>query len=396
MELLREFIDIASNVGNQYMLFEDLGNFKKVRPEFVKIFKDSKYIKGKNDAYGRTVFGAGGLRKSVGQNSEFETTIIKTGVQAIEQLSQPNAVGMVITTGTNVKDQVFALFFTSRYHDANSDEFDKRSKCLIALDTAYLKERLPQTFETMKSKGDISWSVSSNGLEIKEREETLAKCRGFITAFLKAIKTEQPDVKAFVIFRDTARDSLQGERAEAKRGRILTPKEIAQLEPKDRKIYEASFKRELAAKLSKLKSNKAVNVSTPEEFLKVILEQGYIDKIKVNGITYERSRDSFNLGKLIDGSSDSWYDSYLEYDINYDEKFNRDDTQFWALRNEASEKSGLAAIRARIKNGETVPEEEHEKALDVYAKLAPPETIRIKFKLEKSSIVPGEIQFMRR
>jgi hypothetical protein len=137
-------------------------------------------------------------------------------------------------------------------------------------------------------------------------------------------------------------------------------------------------------------------VSTPEEFLKVILEQGYIDKIKVNGITYERSRDSFNLGKLIDGSSDSWYDSYLEYDLNYDEKFNRDDTQFWALRNEASEKSGLAAIRARIKNGETVPEEEREKALDVYAKLAPPETIRIKFKLEKSSIVPGEIQFMRR
>jgi hypothetical protein len=55
-----------------------------------------------------------------------------------------------------------------------------------------------------------------------------------------------------------------------------------------------------------------------------------------------------------------------------------------------------SAIRARIKNGETVPEEEREKALDIYAKLAPPETIRIKFKLEKSSIVPGEIQFMRR
>ena len=39
MSLLSEYIDIANDIFKMQMLIEDLGNFKKIRPDMMRVFR---------------------------------------------------------------------------------------------------------------------------------------------------------------------------------------------------------------------------------------------------------------------------------------------------------------------------------------------------------------------
>jgi hypothetical protein len=411
MELLREYIDIASSSKQSLFeavaLFEDLGNFKKVRPDFIKVFKDSKYIKKAGNEYAQNVFGAGGLRKGVGRNSEFTATQVKTGAAVLDALKQDSALGFVISTGDAVGDQVFAAFFTQKRTDTNGkgeSDFDmSNTKLLMVLDRAYLKKHNPETFEKMKSNWDISDGESP--IQLYDQPLTMGKARGYITAIVKAIKQADASAKLIIIGSDADRSKKQGERYTAKQGRILTPKEYAQLSEKDLKNYARSFKSALSSRLDKYKTGKAIDVKSAEEFFNTILEKGYIDKIKVNGVTYKYYDTRLNFSKLKDGINDSFYTSAAEYQIVDDERYDwlgGTKTQYQKLEQLADEESGYSALIQRMKDAEaagekdTVTDEEKQRVLDEYSKKCPPYRIFVKFKLQGASIVPDSVEFQRR
>jgi hypothetical protein len=404
MELLREYIERAENLFEMSTLLEDLGVFKKVRPDLLKVFKDSKYIKQASDSYGRNVFGAGGLKSSLGRNSEFTTELVKTGAAVIDALKKPNAIGFLIAAGDSVEDQVFAAFFSAyRTEGENIDE--SSTKLLMALDAAYLEKNNKETFDKMAKNSDISANTSKVPVQVYEQPRSLAKCKGFITAIIKAIKQADSSAKITIIYKDLDRSKKQGERYKAKQGRILTPKEYAQLSEKDLRNYASGFKSALKSRLDKYKTGKAIDVKSAEEFFNTILEKGYIDKIKLNGVTYKYYDTSLNFSKLKDGVNDSFYSSAAEYQIVDDERYNwsgdGSKTQYQKLTDLAGEKSGYTALVAKLRADkeagieDSVSEEEKERVMDEYSKLCPPYRVYIKFKIQGASIVPDSIEFKR-
>ena len=367
------------------------GNFKKVRPDFLRVFRQNTH-----NSMGSQLIGVGKLKDKIGQNSPFSTAEVKTGADVIRELENNDVIGFVLATSDSIKDQVFSAFIETRLKNYSDNKIEDE-KIIFAVDTNFIKDTIPDVYEKMNKNGDIK--PSNNGVcSLYNEPMKFGKAKGFITTTVKAIKAAAPSVIITIIKKDETRKNLSYERGKAKKDIILTPKEYKQLAAKDLRTYAENFKYALRKRLDSYKSSKAVNASTPEEFIQHILKEGYIDKIKFNGLTYNRSRSNINLDKLMAKSTDSYYESSIEYEFA-DRFGTKDDdieyTKFINMRKEAYEKSGYAAVKARIEAGEDVSEEEKEKYLDEYQKLCPPRTIKIKLKLDKTSIIPDEIICVR-
>lgn len=153
-------------------------------------------------------------------------------------------------------------------------------------------------------------------------------------------------------------------------------------EKKDDKL-KAELSNRLTSRLEKLKANKAVKAETPEEFFKLILEQGYLEKIRINDISYKLStKVYFDFEELVKPSGSVWArdKNYITY--KKDEHDNKTDEY----------DKFMDALWLKLR--EEFPGDENEQKRDeIYNSYSMPGEIKISLKLDKSGIVPDKMEF---
>jgi t-SNARE complex subunit (syntaxin) len=113
--------------------------------------------------------------------------------------------------------------------------------------------------------------------------------------------------------------------------------------------------------------------------LEFIKKEGYLDKLKFNGLNYNMKNSNMHLDNMIKkargAKNDSWIsESYVDYDMDWDERsaeYSRIRKEFAAANPDMSNDDVYKAIEAQI----------------------PPRTLKVIFKLEGGVIVPDEVKF---
>lgn len=192
-----------------------------------------------------------------------------------------------------------------------------------------------------------------------------------VGAFFKLVKNN-PDlgkINLMLIFPDNDRLNKRKERSERLRS---LPGYTGSMRGKDPYISHPSssdFKtlalRSLRQRLDFYKENNAVSAESPEDFLRIVLEKGYLDKIKIGKATYELSNERISISDLKKGNNNSGSllgGSYVEYRLD---RFS-----------DAFEKATSDMSREeRMKFLETMPT-----------------LIKISFKLSGGTIVPSKVE----
>ena len=151
-------------------------------------------------------------------------------------------------------------------------------------------------------------------------------------------------------------------------------------------LYIDGLKSQLRSKLEKYKSSKAKKVESPEEFLKLVIEEGYLDKITVKGVTYMIGNERVYMRDLIKaskGKSDTWSnESYIEYEM--------ESSDYYERRAEAQKKykPELEKLDKEAPDFEKKYDELRDK---MYAEI-PPRTLKVMLQLKGGSIVPVEVK----
>lgn len=167
------------------------------------------------------------------------------------------------------------------------------------------------------------------------------------------------ELSIMVVSADFVRKDIQGTRAMAKSDRVLTPSD-----PGYKKFIQ-NLKGSLRSRLDDFKKAKAAGVDTPEEFLKYVKENGFVDKIKIGELIYERGSMSGSFDSLLVGQrqDDPWYQVRISYTVDYED--------FWELEQKLLKSSG----------GDTLADEQR----DTILATLPPRS----FEIRLGQISPG-------
>lgn len=363
MELTLDLLAMLENeinpTGMQFVLNEDLGNFKGIQKGMINAFKEFGNNTGKAKLSGR-----------LGQNSPFSTEEAKTTADAIRKFETAGIVGFVI----QLKDgkQVLAVAKHKVGSDINGAEV------YYVMDGAWLKEKNPAAYEKADK---LLYLPATEGSAVKKASSTkFIKLHAAMTAIIRAAKDNQLDPQIILISADAERADKKNERATAQRGRQPTAKELKYMTGKEQARLGNEFKMQLKMRLEKYKSSKADAVDTPADALKLILEKGYIDKIKVGGYVYNQTGDNIRFNAL-KGKDTGWSsESYVDYSVDTsDAAYEKARNDMWMKRKD---------MQAQMTG------EEFEQAYDKLKEALPPTKIRIMLGLKGAAIVPtGEIKF---
>lgn len=363
MELTFDLLAMLENeinpTGMQFNLNENLGNFKGVQKGMINAFKEFGNNTGKAKLSGR-----------MGQNSPFNTEEAKTTADAIRKFETAEVVGFVI----QLKDgkQVLAVAKHKVGSDVNGAEV------YYVMDGAWLKEKNPAAYEKADK---LLFLPAKEGTAATRAQSTkFIKLHAAMTALIRAAKDNQMDPQIILISADTDRAAKKGERATAKQGRQPTAKELKYMSDKEKARFGNEFKMQLKMRLEKYKSSKADAVANPNDALKLILEKGFIDKIKVGGFVYNQTSDNIRFNAL-KGKDTGWSsESYVEYSVDTsDAAYEKARTDMWMKRKDMQAKMSA---------------EEFEEAYDKLKEALPPTKIKIMLGLKGAAIAPtGEIKF---
>jgi hypothetical protein len=236
-----------------------------------------------------------------------------------------------------------------------------------------------------------TWENRAVQLSNASREaQTFA--RKIMDIIVKKARAEGKAVEVMFITKDTERSVKSAERTKQRQGRVPTPSDpevISYARGRSRSAYELyidGLKSQLRDKLEKYKSSKAKKVESPEEFLKLVIEEGYLDKITVKGVTYKFSNERVYMRDLIKaskGKSTEWgNDSYIQYEM--------ESSDYYELRAEVQKKykPELDKLDKEAPDFEKKYEELRDK---MYSEI-PPRTLKVMLQLKGGSIVPVEVK----
>ena len=226
-------------------------------------------------------------------------------------------------------------------------------------------------------------------------------------------KIDKLDV--IIIKKDQKRKEIHQARAEAIKGRVVTPKDPSYTTHKTSRFessytayttYTNSLKAQLEYKLNKLKNERSIKVDNVDEFLNSVIEKGYLDKITFKDTVFNLKTSNVNMNDLMLKHKGKG-ESYVEYE-NSDRWGNG--RKNYELKKEAEQ---IAIKEMAIRIGITPEQiedttnlsEEEMKALIIERKRMNdgryneiilkhgviPDTIKIMLVLDKSSIVPFKI-----
>jgi hypothetical protein len=217
--------------------------------------------------------------------------------------------------------------------------------------------------------------------------------RNVLDIMIKKAKADGITVEAAFIHKDEERVKAKSARAAARSGRVITPNEKGDVAVgggrygRSENIYKNyidGLKSSLRARLDAFKTSKAKDFTSIAEMLEYIKKEGYLDKLKVNGVDYVMKDSRMYLDELIKSAKkapekDSYRnDSYVSYSMEYSDYYDAREKE------RAKYKDDLAAAKD--------DEEATQKIRDKIESSAPPRTIKVMFALKGGLIVPADVK----
>ena len=370
------------------MLLEYLGNLDVVDKSLLRPLQNLKV-----DGYGPNAKKSTKLKGAFGQNSNVEKVPVtgKNGDKTWSTFSDKKEYLSFVMSYDG--DQVLAVTDLSRVGEGESG----KPNMYMVLNTKFFTKVVDEKeFNDQFGDKRRSWENRATQLSQSSREaQTFV--RKILDIIVKKARAESKEVETMFITRDAERVGKHNERVQARQGRVPTPRDTEIVgggrRSSGRNIYVAyidGLKSELRSKLDKYKSTKAKKVESPEEFLKLIIEEGYLDKVTVKGITYKFSNERVYMRDLIKaskGKSDSWTnDSYIEYEM--------ESSDFYELQSEARKK--YKPEMEKLSKDDPDYDKQYEAIYNKMTADLPPRNLKIMLQMKGGSIVPVEVKAEKR
>ena len=416
-------------------LFEHLGNLDVVDKKFVpimKTFPKYEYISSRQGT--RMTMMKNTMPQKLGRRSEVQSIDVKSGAEAYRQLVESETARAIIVNTNN--EQVFAAFkVPSEKANGAPDyiwvadlahllshvtEHEQHVEAQSLLDKAdvidygdnrfklgndkELYRALTSLLKVTKMGGNKAVQMYVIFADIereKEKEARLANRKfdrsktSYTVAPPQTGKKQNDPHQLSAVFLQAAQEAGLKDAEELaklfrKSGKTRDETDRIKSALYDIKEYYAKSKKKfplenlqstdwnymaksaLASRLADFKTEFAKNVSTPEEFMKLLQEKGFLEKFKIHGILYKQSSDSINFSSLKAGKPDN---SYIEYSV-----------ETWGENKAYDElKDTLKELVPTISDDEVEQQR-------LYKKYAPPYNIKVFLKLDKNAIVVDRIE----
>ena len=384
-QLLQEMIVLReATLLNEHisLLLEYLGTLSVVDKGLVKSLKNATTWSNKTTKLG----------SAIGAKSKVETKVASG--RNSDQLwkvydEDTNIVAMIFSYDGS---QVMAVSDRNRLGvsdgtQASRGETNKAVMFTITSDDFYTKVLPEDEFDEKFAKSSYDNRAGKRvfGKEARDLKAGTTKAKTFVRkvldAMVKKASVDGKKIEVMYIFKDTERAVAQKDRAAARSGKVPIPsdkKPVGRRGGEEYATYISDLKAGLRQRLEKFKASKAKGFTSVVEMLEYIKKEGYLDKLKLNGLNYNMKNSNLHLNDMIKkargAKNDNWLsDSYVEYSMDWDE---RSDV-YSKMRKEYKEANPDASV------------EDMQKAME--GKL-PPATLKVIFKLEGGVIVPSEVK----
>ena len=357
--LLKEFLEISAK-SEYELLLEDLGSLKIVDPKFRDMLKVTGEYKSSGTP-GKLGRYTSVLSKRLGKDSPIKTKVLKSAADAVRALEEDKSAVAFTVIDKRSGDQVFFAIRNGEKSGGYNYGVDVQS---------LLSELDPETSATMKkrlldAKIDISDFKSKDrndtfrGKVVPNRGERSSALYKVLTTVIKALDRKLgPEIT--VIYGDNARLKKQDERKTARQGMIPISDVMS-------RQFNNDARAALRQRLDKFKASKAKRIDSPEDLIEAIMQEGYLDKIKIGDFDYKLSNDHIRLDYL--KSKDKRNRAYVTYELD------RSTDKYSSARR--------AAFAAMAKD---------DKDMDKVAEQLPPGKITVYLGLEGGTIAPTDVE----
>lgn len=400
MSLLKQIMSMTDNE-----LFEDLGSLKTIERKFAPALKNStKMLVNKQKIRDARITGdelkdyekrwkAPELPATIGEKSPITKGTAKNSAEFLRILDDPNTACILLTHGSRQLGIFVKNFVEIKYRTEKS--------FAVGLDLVELSH-VNDTFKTLidadlKNK-TTPHRISGGVLSQQEKygsavlyklgfgntvtvinnttPQNLKEVTKIVDKLFAYYKASKMTMEFDIYGVDTERVNLHKNRVNAR----------AKLEPlsnsSDYKAYITQIKSDFKLRLDKYKSSKAIDVNELTDLIHVIIDKGYLDKIKVKGLTYDLSDDHISFRSLRGKDNYSNNNSYITYRINTDTpEYEKRMTEYKNKRNEYH--SAAAARNEKDLNSE---EEKHLTEMKI------PRGFKIILTLQGGTIVPHDVE----
>lgn len=386
-QLLQEMIVLReASLLNEHisLLLEYLGTLSVVDKGLVKSLKNVTNWSNKTNKLG----------SAIGAKSKVETKVASG--RNSDQLwkaydEDANIVAMIFSYDGS---QVMAVSDRNRLgvsDGTNSSETNKAVMFTITSDDFYTKIMPEGEFDEKFAKSSYDNRAGKRvfGKEARDLKTGATKAKTFVRKVLdsmvKKALADSKKVEVMYVYKDAERKIAQRDREAARRGKVPIPsdkKATGRYGHEEYSMYIKGLKDGLRQRLEKFKASKAKGFTSVVEMLEYIKNEGYLDKLKLNGLNYNMKNSNLHLGDMIKkargAKNDNWIsDSYLEYSMDWDERSD-------------------VYSKMRKEYREANPDASYEDMQDALEGKLPPATLKVIFKLEGGVIVPSEVKLDQR
>ncbi len=369
-----------NNITNFFeLLFEDLKNLSFIEPDLLKVLKTTieysrgSYYKGKT-TYSSTTKHK--LPPFLGQHAKIEEVSNVKSAAELHRLIKDDATlrGVVILFDDR---QVLALLKLPPHPGHDDKE--------LYIWTCSWQNFFKDDHDLMNQSSEIMAAFKKSDLmDLKTTEGPEGKLYKALIALMKGQKEiygKTGSIKVKVIRADEERTALNAKRQkareiDAKFAHLITPPKEDLSTEKGRKAWRDQLKNKLNVRLDTYKEHRAPEANTPEEFLNLIQNEGFLDKIKINSLPYVLKYKRLDFDYLRAKQIPEYQRSYIEYSLDsQSDEYHK----YWVA---------LGEYRKKIR--EEYPDDEE--ALEVaMEKFRVPSSIKVYMKMVKSSIVVDTI-----
>lgn len=382
-ELFSSFSDktITEEEPNNFseMLLEDLKNLSFIEPDLLKVLKTSiSYDRGRY--YGGSVNYTRNTKNVfpsfLGQHAKIdEVPNVKSAAELHRLINDDETVKAVVILFDD--RQVFSLLKIPPHpgHDNRT----------LFIWVCSWQNFFKDDHVLMNQSSEIMASFDkANLLDLRATEGPEGRLYKALIALMKAQKEiygKTGSIKVKVIRSDEERTALQAQRQkareiDAKFAHLITPPKENLATEKGRRDWRDRLRNKLNARLDTYKEHKAPEANTPEEFLNLIKNEGFMDKIKINNLPYVLKYNRLDFDYLRAKEVAEHNRSHIEYAL---------DSSSDEYRNY---REALSEYRKKVSEEYPNDEEALEAAME---KFRVPSSIKVYMKLAKSSIVVDNI-----
>lgn len=398
MQLLQELLILQDEL-EIFALLEDLGNLKQIDKLLLKaLFNPKATYRDDEDKTPK-------IRDAVGRGSKIEPFKDKDADAALARLKDQSSVVAIIL---QYEGEQLLIVISNHKSTRGSMSYKDKPTYMLAINSQKFfkvvpKEELQAQFSTKKynrhtgktdteSDSDVNADLLIRGTNT----DVLTKIKKLMKLVYDAGKKNKVAVETLAVTLDTEREKTGTQRAVARSGTVPLPTgnriaighgKYSTYEERGKSFFK-NLRSDLVSRLEKFKASKAKTFDTPDDLLKALIDEGYFDKVKLMGYSYQIGRSQFDLDKLRGKSRSSFGENYIEY------KIQSDTPEHGALQVQLKKiRDDLYANKAN--NTKEENDSIYEKYQEQRDKIIPPGEFRVELGLEGGKIIPKGIQLKK-